>query len=219
MEHGRALLTPAPKDVGDDCIDVGTLRACFTEQGIVSVPQPMPSAATARGFRCWGSGYARKCEDRAFQSDAFSCTKEACTQRIPRLPDDGEWECADFDGVVVCHGGGRPAGVIPGAPDVGWLCGDRRGQEGERVCVDFAPDRPGPEPWACRFHYEPGHARRSCTAGGRGALGFACDAGCPFGSECVSGHCLPQKPKPECWLDRDCGEGSKCSFASCRKTP
>ena len=136
----RALAAPAPSDVGDDCADVGALRACFTASGVVSVPRPLPAQTSTRGFRCWGIGPARQCEDRGWQSDAFACGAELCTQKTPRLPDDGEWECADLDGVVLCHGGRAPAAVVTGAPDVGWRCGPRRGVEGDRVCVDFAPD-------------------------------------------------------------------------------
>ncbi|MFO0567143.1 MAG: hypothetical protein U0263_15850 [Polyangiaceae bacterium] len=183
----------------------------------MSVPRPSPPSVSRQGFRCIGAGKERKCEDRGWQSDPFACSGEACTQGAPRMPDDGEWECADLDGVVLCHGGGAPAGVNPGAADVGWRCGARRGADGDRVCVDFAPDRPEPEPWACRFHYEPGAIRRSCARGGRGPLGRDCGPGCPFGSVCASGACLPLKPEPSCWIDRDCGPGQKCGFGTCRE--
>ncbi|MFO0572264.1 MAG: hypothetical protein U0263_41970 [Polyangiaceae bacterium] len=215
LENRRAIAAPAPADVGEGCIDVAAVRACFAPSGPVGVPRPMPAEPTPRGYRCWGSGAERKCEDRGWQSGAFACTGELCTQATPRLPDDGEWECADLEGVVVCHGGRAPAGVTPGAPDVGWICGPRRGVDGEKVCVDFAPDRPEPEPWACRFQYEPGVPRRACRKGGVGPVGRACGKGCPLGSVCSSGHCLPLKPDPSCWLDRDCGGGQKCALGTC----
>jgi hypothetical protein len=212
----RALPAPATSDVGPNCADLHELRVCWGgDRRPTLVPRPVPSPPPARGFRCWGVGAERKCEDRGWASDAFSCSGDSCTQNTPRLPDDGEWECADLDGVVVCHGGRPAAGVTPGAPDVGWRCGPRRGAEGDRVCVDFSPDRPGPEPWSCRFQYLPGVPRRACKKGGLGMLGRACGTGCPSGSVCQSGHCLPLSPNPSCWLDSDCDKGQKCTFGSC----
>ncbi len=125
------------------------------------------------------------------------------------MPDDGEWECADVHGVVVCHGGLAAAGAVPGPADLGWLCGSRRSHPSERVCIDLSPDRPNAE-LSCRFEA----GERVCTARPESRVGAACGV-CPAGSVCADGHCLPLEPKPECWLDRDCGSGV-CLFGSCR---
>jgi hypothetical protein len=185
--------------------------------GVLSVPRPTPQGRSARrGWRCSGSGATRVCEDRALESDDFDCKPDGCTQRRPRMPDDGEWECADIQGVVICHGGGAAAGTVPGPADPAWICGARRGKPGERVCVDFSPDRPSRrELGDCRFDYEPERPLRFCRRGEPG-LGRACSgAGCVAGSVCAGGHCLPLQPKPECWLDADCGRGV-CALGSCR---
>lgn len=218
----RVLPSPAPADVGERCADVADTRACWLgadAPGVRRVERPLPRLPSLRGYRCSGRGAERSCEDRRHASDAFACHGELCTQRYPRLPDDGEWECADLDGVVVCRGWADAAGVVAGRPDPGWFCGARRGAAGERICVDFAPDRPNGEPWSCRFQYEPELPLRACTRGGRGPLGSACGAGCPFGSVCVADRCLPLEPQPSCWIDKDCGDGKKCAFGTCREVP
>lgn len=215
----RSLPSPAPADVGERCADVADTRVCWVDGELRRVERPLPALPTQRGFRCSGSGAARVCEDRRHASDAFACSGELCTQRHPRLPDDGEWECADLDGALVCRGWAEAAGVVAGKPDPGWFCGPRAGQPAERICVDFAPERPAGEPWSCRFQFEAGLPARACTRGGPGPLGRACGAGCPFGSACVLDRCLPLEPKPGCWIDKDCGEGAKCAHGSCRELP
>lgn len=217
----RRVAAPAETDVGSACADVGELRACFGDHpgavhGVLVVPRPLPSAPRpARGWRCGGVGSARTCEDRALETDAFACRGDVCTRQHPRLPDDGEWECAELDGAVLCHGGGTAAGTVPGPADPAWLCGPRRGAPGERICVDFSPDRPELGAGAaCRFEYLPGRAQRTCRRGAEPALGRACGA-CPAGMACAGGRCLPLPPSPECWLDADCG-GGVCLLGSCR---
>jgi hypothetical protein len=212
---------PAPGDVGEGCADIGSARACwgkFAVHGVISVERTLPvGRAAVRGFRCTGAGDGRVCEDRAWGSDAFVCTETACTQRHPRMPDDGEWECAEIEGAVICRGGEPAAGVVPGPPDPGFVCGTRRQLPRQRICVDFSPDRPKlPAMNDCRFQYEPGAPLRLCRAGKEPALGRACKTGeCPAGTVCVSERCLPLAPEPSCWVDKDC-PGGVCLLGSCR---
>jgi hypothetical protein len=206
--------------VGERCADVASVRACwggFSTHGVIAVERPLPARAALRGWRCSGAGDGRVCEDRAWTSDAFECTPSACTQRHPRLPDDGEWECAEIEGAVICRGGGAAAGVVPGPPDAGFICGARRGKPGERICVDFAPDRPdAPGMNDCRFQYEPGRPARLCHAGKEPALGRTCGQGdCPAGTVCAGARCLPLSPEPSCWIDADCA-GGVCLLGSCQ---
>jgi hypothetical protein len=124
----------------------------------------------------------------------FRCAAAVCEQGQPRLPDDGEWECVELDGAVVCRGGVPAAGVVAGPPDPGWRCGVRRGSS-ERLCVDDAPELPGPG-WRCRFTHEHGE-RRLCRE----------DASAPPPPP-------PPRDPPSCWIDRDCGSGT-CRRGSC----
>lgn len=203
----RRIAAPSPNDVGT-CIDVGESRACYGG-GVRRVERNLPrQRAPVRGWRCAGQGAARVCEDRAWGSSAFVCSDDACVQRHPRMPDDGEWECADIDGAVICHGGLAAAGTVAGPADEAWLCGARRTHDSDRVCVDFSPDRPA-RFQDCRFE----QGRRVCRAG-EAKLGRACDS-CPAGSVCTGGHCLPLEPKPECWLTKDCAAGV-CLYGTCR---
>jgi hypothetical protein len=125
------------------------------------------------------------------------CTSASCEQRAPRLPDDGEWECVELDGVVICRGGVPAAGVVAGPADPGWSCGPRRGSA-DRICVDLAPELPDGAigGWRCRFTHERGE-RRVCRADPTAAP----PAPTPV-------------PKPSCWIDRDCGSGT-CRRGSC----
>jgi hypothetical protein len=137
------------------------------------------------------------------------------------LPDSGEWECADFAGIVVCRGGVGTAVVPPGASEPGFVCGPRRGAQaapGERVCVDLSPDFPdgGAEEQRCRFETD-GALFRVCAADASArAAGDRCgpSRGCDTGLSCIEGRCLPRRPEPACWLDRDCDKGA-CRFGSC----
>jgi hypothetical protein len=218
----RFEATPAPDDVGETCADVLDTRACWLGAGpdaVRRVVRPLPSHPSTRGFRCSGRGAERVCEDRRHGSDGLACQGDRCTERHPRLPDDGEWECADLDGAVVCRSWAEAAGAVAGKPDPAWVCGPRAGAPKERICVDFAPERPADEPWSCGFQHDPGQVARVCTRGGPGPLGRACGGGCPFGSACVGERCLPLLPEPRCWIDADCGEGKKCAHGSCRELP
>ena len=125
-------------------------------------------------------------------------------QSQPRLPDTGEWRCAEQGKVVWCAGGEAAAGVVGGPPDPGYRCGPRWGSEGERVCIDEHPDYPEPSGSAdgdgkysrCRFEQAQGIVR-------------VCELGAPY-----TGPPLPAHARPACWLDRDCPAGH-CERGAC----
>lgn len=138
------------------------------------------------------------------------------------MPDDGEWECVELSGVVLCHSRGAGAGMQAGPLALGWRCGARRGASaGERICVDLDPDRPELATHRqCRFELRFGMQQRSCTPTRALIIGDVCTAdarACPSGSRCEAGMCLPARPEPACWLDRDCGDGAHCVLGSCAK--
>lgn len=213
---------PSLRDGGDACADIGENRVCWRGASADLVPRALPAGpVSSQGFRCGGAGAERVCEDRARNGSAFECGKTRCLQERPRMPDDGEWECVELSGIVYCHSRGVLAGAASGPMDLGWQCGARRGGgEGERICVDLDPDRP---PLAthrqCSFELRFGMQQRSCAATKGLIAGDACDgaSACPDGTHCEAGLCLPARPDPACWLDRDCGAGSRCSLGSCAK--
>jgi hypothetical protein len=134
---------------------------------------------------------------RTVEASPFVCAGDVCTQRHVRLPDDGEWRCAEREGVVWCAGGEQAAGVVPASAVRGYRCGERRGASlGERVCVDASPDYPdgGAARFRCRFEQEHGVVR-SCTRA----------ASTP----------RPLSPgvAPNCWVDTDCSV--RCDRGSC----
>lgn len=119
----------------------------------------------------------------------------------PRLPDTGEWRCAERGLVVWCAGGEPAAGVVSGPPDPGYRCGPRWGRDdGERVCIDHHPDYPAPSgdgPWQqCKFEQQQGTVR-------------VCERALPY-----DGLALPAGAVPACWLDRDCPSGH-CERGAC----
>jgi hypothetical protein len=117
-------------------------------------------------------------------------------QEHPRLPDTGEWRCAERERVVWCAGGESAAGIVAGPPDRGYRCGERWGQHGgERVCIDTRPDYPG-EGYQCRFEQERGIAR-------------VCEL-----ATAVPGPGLMANALSACWLDRDCPSG-RCDRGTC----
>jgi len=216
---------PAP-DVEEHlpCGDVGDLRVCWgadaTSPRVVLRRAP-PFALSSLGFRVSGSGKDARAVDRARDAPSFVCDGDTCRQANPRLPDDGEWECADFASVVVCHGGLSPAGVPPGGADTGFSCGARRGAHaapGERVCVDTSPDLPdgAARGYRCRFEAVSGPSRTCRKDPKARSVTDPCIApsDCETGLLCASGRCLPPRPSPSCWLDRDCDKGT-CRFGSC----
>jgi hypothetical protein len=213
---------PVAEDGDGLCADLADKRVCWRGDTVAIVPRALPDVpASPRGFRCGGEGRARVCEDRARNGNAFECGTTRCLQERPRMPDDGEWECVEMSGVVFCHSRGPMAGVRTGPIDLGWLCGARRGaSDGERICVDIDADRPElASHRQCRFELNFGVQRRSCTPGKALIVGDACTdtAACPLGSSCEAGVCLPARPEPACWLDRDCGGVSRCVLGTCSK--
>jgi hypothetical protein len=214
---------PVAEDGGGVCADIADKRVCWRGATPEIVPRALPRVpATPRGFRCGGIGRERMCEDRARNGSAFDCGTTRCLQERPRLPDDGEWECVEMSGAVLCHSRGTVAGMQTGPMDLGWLCGARRGvSDGEQICVDLDPDRPTELAThrSCRFELRLGMQQRSCTHADKPIIGDTCAASsaCPSESRCEVGLCLPARPEPACWLDRDCGEGSKCVLGTCAK--
>ena len=148
--------------------------------------------ACAREETPWRAPPARK----AIEASPFVCMGPTCTQRHVRLPDDGEWRCAEQDGVVWCAGGEPAAGVVTAKSERGYRCGERRGKTPERVCVDAAPDYPdgGAAAFRCRFEQEYG-VTRSCTRA----------QGTP--------RPVPSGAQPNCWIDADCG--GRCERGTC----
>jgi hypothetical protein len=131
----------------------------------------------------------------------WECPTDTCLQRHPRLPDDGEWECAEVEGVAVCRSIAAAAGAVPGPASRAWTCGDGAGPEaeGRRICVDLAPETPDGKRagWRCRFAHNP--EQRVCKRDPAAAAPPA--------------H---PEPRPSCWLDGDCAEGQRCRVGSCR---
>ncbi len=133
---------------------------------------------------------------RTLEASKFICQGALCRQRHVRLPDDGEWRCAEREGLVWCAGGEPAAGVISAPRQRGYVCGQRRGHD-ERVCVDVSPDYPSaiPGQHRCRFVAEDGFwrecERERVATRARGALG-----------------------PPDCWLDADCAPG-RCDRGTC----
>jgi hypothetical protein len=224
----RALARePAPEasTASDVCTDIAATRVCWRGETPVIAPRTLPESsalAPPQGWRCGGTGRDRVCEDRARNGGGFDCGTQRCLQARPRMPDDGEWECVEISGVVYCHSRGEGAGMPAGPRDLGWLCGARHGgAAGERVCVDFDADRPpstqAGEPH-CRFEPRFGAPQRSCTPTRALQVGSACSPprACPDGSRCLEDLCLPERPEPSCFFDRDCGQGGRCVFGSCR---
>jgi hypothetical protein len=215
------------EDGGEACADVRGLYVCWAHGAPSPLTRPLPYAAGANALRCFGKGGARRCVERTRDAPAFVCTEGRCEQRHPRLPDDGEWECADLAGVVMCRGGERAAGVAPAGVDAAFLCGPRavRGQTGaERLCIDYDPDLPssGPEEsdkYRCHFENARGTVRVCERAPDSHQVSDVCDDArpCVSGLGCAGQRCLPPAPPPNCWLDADCEPGILCRFGSCTK--
>lgn len=134
------------------------------------------------------------------QASEFACDGGRCVQRHVRLPDDGEWRCAESKGVAWCAGGEPAAGVVKAPAARGFVCGTRRRPRNgrtERVCVDEAPDYPAGErgSYHCRFLQERG-TQRECV---RQATEIRPPA---------------SRSAPDCWVDADCAPGA-CDRGRC----
>jgi hypothetical protein len=104
-------------------------------------------------------------------ASSFELENGVFVQRHPRLPDSGEWRCAERGGVVWCAGGQAPAGVAPGLPEPAFRCGKRWGADllSERVCIDRRPEYPSSGARQCRFEQERGIQRSCRTAASEAA--------------------------------------------------
>jgi hypothetical protein len=151
------------------------------ERGVTSAPDELRAALAPR------------------PAGRFSLQGGKLRQEHPRLPDTGEWRCAERARVVWCAGGEAAAGVVPGPPDPGFRCGPRWGQrdgERERVCIDEHPDYPGNDTYQCSFEQERGIAR-VCRA-----------------EPSAPATALAPYAVAACWLDRDCPAG-RCDRGAC----
>jgi hypothetical protein len=206
------------------CRDLSQVSACWPSSG--GPPQPVErrvpefSARSAMGFRCSGQGKQRTCRDRLRDSQEFSCREGSCKQPFARVPDAGEWTCADASGASLCLAGGVAAGVQAARePEAGFSCGWRTAanEPSQRLCIDFAPDFPDgvAENWNCHYEHD-GEVTRVCKRERSRAIGADCTAGstCPLGSKCLGGRCLPTQLRPTCWLDRDCAS-NQCRLGRC----
>jgi hypothetical protein len=203
---GEVRALPGGVARGAACHDVGSARACWDREGPSLVATVAPEPAPPDGaWRCDGE----RCQ--LVRRRFFACDAGTCVQRDPRVPDDGDWECADVEGLVVCRSLAPPAGIVPGSPEVGWICGGY----GQRICIDPSPDRPGAGSYACRFEHDP-TLRRICVPHRTPTLGAPCRSACPEGMTCVSGLCvLTSIATPDCWTDVDCPAGARCLLARC----
>ena len=218
--------SPSDGDRGVLCLDVADVRACWGDgtaadgcrAGTCLVPRPLPSApAPPSGFRCTGQRTQRSCVTRAWQGPPFTCDQNRCVQSPLRVPDNGEWECVEIAGAIICRSPSEAAGIPRGPVEAGFVCGNRAGH-GELVCVDLSPDPPPLPSWSCRVTYDSGSAARVCSAAKEPKLGDICvrASDCPAGASCVGGRCLPDQSKPACWFDQDCGHDARCRYGSCR---
>jgi hypothetical protein len=219
-ETAHRWLVPA-QDTGESCADVGDRRVCWNDSGApTSARRDLPPVASpvSLGFRCFGQGAARECEVRD-TAPPFSCDGATCTQRHPRQPDEGQWQCSDDAGIAVCASVAAAAGVPEGRVERGWMCGQRSGHhDGSRVCIDLSPDFPDgvATGWRCRWSHE-GATLRLCIRDREAhSLGDACDRQhpCIAGARCAAGRCEPPQPAPGCTLDGDC-ERNTCRFGTC----
>lgn len=222
--------TPALEDRGALCADVADVRVCWDDapgsgrRAPIVVGRPLPRMSPpAAGFRCYGERAQRRCVDRGRNAGAFVCHGASCTQPRPRLPDDGEWECAEADGIVYCHSLGPAAGVAKADVDPNWMCGQRSSStpSRERICVDLSPERPLPEGgWACRFDYVKAEGARVCERSSAPRAGTTCAApsDCPPAMACVDQRCVPRdRPSPSCWFDSHCVAPGVCRYGTCVK--
>lgn len=147
----------------------------------------------------------------------FACTEAGCEQREPPLPSDGEWECRDELGAIVCRGGEPPAGVLEGPRDPGFECARRAA--GDEVCVALDPPRPPGGRHRCVLEHEHGELRRCTPDPDAPTLLAPCDdaAACAPPLRCAARRCVPpERSEIACWLDADCAEGA-CVLGRCAR--
>jgi len=224
--HVRPLAAiEAPlEDPGTWCGELRRVRVCFAEAcpGGVCVFPREPLAERELEYRCTGTGVARVCRLRRELASPFQCARGRCIQQYPRLPDDGEWECSELAGAVLCRGGQPPSGVVRAQKDAGWWCGERRGTRREQLCLDLDPDLPTgfAADWRCHFVRSGARSARVCEAGHVSRLGDECatEEDCPQGAQCVRNACIPRGRAPNCWKDSDCNAGN-CELGLCTTDP
>jgi len=161
---------------------------------------------------------------RVLRAGEHVCQGELCRQAHPRLPDTGEWRCAEAEKVVWCAGGEPAAGVTPGAADPQFRCGARwgaRAAKGERVCVDAVPDYPdgARDDYDCSYEQERG-VTRVCRKQRRAARALAHGGALPacfFDEDCPSGSC--DRGACRCAGNHDCKSGSCASGVCVGATP
>jgi hypothetical protein len=223
----RSVSVPA-NDPSELCNDVRDARVCWSAkagEGVWVAERPLPAPASDPAkYRCTGLGHGRECRLRSELAPRFRCRGARCTQVLPRVPDDGEWECADLGGAVLCRGGAAPAGVARPSHDPGWRCGARRqSSAAERVCLDLDPDYPNArsKSFRCRYELEGAKLTRSCESSNEPLLGLRCrsQAECPVDASCISGICLPPSLTPNCWGALDCAADERCVYGSCTPRP
>lgn len=144
----------------------------------------------------------------------FTCTEVGCDQHDPPLPGDGEWECKDELGALVCRGGERAAGIVEGPRDPGFACAAR--EDGPEICVALSPSGPeGMRGHRCTLAHEHGERRRCVRDASGPSLLAACGV-CEAPLTCALGRCVPPlRSEQPCWLDADC-EGT-CVLGRCTR--
>jgi hypothetical protein len=199
-------------DLRHELAVVAALALCFG-------CQTRSSQHEQRAARAVSSAGARLSQLLAPQAAGrFACTGDVCSQPYPRLPDSGEWRCAESGGVVWCAGGEPAAGVAPGAPTPGYRCGARfgGGSAVERVCIDRHPDYPLAlvGSYTCSFAQERGMTRVCKRASPPATTPLAPNAlaACWLGKDCRSGAC--DRGACRCASDQDC-EAGRCRLGVC----
>lgn len=154
----------------------------------------------------------------------FVCTEGGCEQHDPPLPSDGEWECRDELGALVCLGGVPAAGVVEGPRDPAFACATLAHPSGGRdqVCVALTSALPNGDlrGWRCVMAHEHGERRR-CVLD---------EAAPPLLSDCATRPCEvplvcadvgggrrcvpPERTERACWIDADC-EAGVCVLGRC----
>ena len=176
----------------------GTVRCGVPRSAPIVVLLGAVACSRAERSKAPGAAVSDAMASARVEASPFVCDADRCVQRHVRLPDTGEWRCAEREGVVWCAGGEPAAGVVARPKQRGYTCGERRKSERgrrERVCVDAAPDYPpGPAgSFACRFTER---GARECVR-----------KGAPV-------RALVVLSKPNCWVDADC-DGARCDRGTC----